>query len=138
MAHGSNITVALGPSGAGDHKHLNLDSDGNLKVNASGTGTGAPITQGTPTDRSGTITVGGTSQSMMSANTSRKFLFIQNLHPTEDLWIRFGSAAAVDGVGSIVLGPTQTYENPSHYIMTSAIHVIAATTGHKFTAYEGT
>ena len=87
-----------------------------------------------PTNGSGSITTGGTAQNALSANSGRKYLFIQNVS-TGDLW--FSSiATAVQDQPSIRLRPGDSYENPPHFCPTGAISVIGATTGQKFTARE--
>lgn len=88
-----------------------------------------------PTDRSGSITVGGTAQQAMAANTARVEAFVQNIDTTnlEDLWINItGGTAAANTAGSYRL-PTGTGWSGK---VTSAISVVAATTGHKFSAGE--
>src|ERR1044072_454479 len=56
-----------------------------------------PTSSGALTDRSGTITTGGTSQQMMAANGTRSYLLISNNAPPnlEALWINFGTAALI-------------------------------------------
>jgi len=98
--------------------------------------TTAPIS-GALTDKSGTITTGGTAQTAAAANTSRKYLFIENPYTaTETLWFSTVAAAVADSP-SIALQPGDTWENPPHFCPTGAVSVIAATTGHKWTAREG-
>lgn len=94
-----------------------------------------PVTSGflpTGTNRSGTITEGGSAQQLAAANASRKALDGQNIS-AGDLWINeFGGTAAVGASGS--------YKVPSGYsfsIGTSqAISIIGATSGQAFTATE--
>lgn len=84
------------------------------------------------TNRSGTITLGGTSQTLAAADSTRRHLTIQNLS-TGDLWINeLGGAAAIDTVGSNRLPPgaSATITSPL------ALAIIGATTGQKFTAAE--
>jgi hypothetical protein len=69
---------------------------------------GAPSGAATPTDRSGTLTTGGTSQTLAAANSSRKCLFVQNpataagegIATAEDLYINNNAVAAVVGNGA--------------------------------------
>ena len=99
----------------------------------------------TMTERSSTVTAGGTSQQLAAANASRRYLFIQNPNTTagqgvtaENLYIRFGAVAAgIDNGTAIELlpGASLTYESLAS--PTQAIQVIAATTAHKFIAMEG-
>lgn len=109
-----------------------LDALGNLKVAAIASGVTGPFT-----DRSGTITVGGTSQQLAAANAARRYLIVQNPPTaTENLYINFTTAAST-GAGSIGLIPGSAYTMESDFINTEAVTVIAATTGHVFTAKEG-
>jgi len=91
---------------------------------------------GTLTDRSGTITTGFTAQQAAAANTSRHYLFIQNPSTAPgSLWFST-VATAVAASPSIELVPGASYETGS-FVPTGAVSVIAATTGHAFTAREG-
>ena len=88
------------------------------------------------TDRSGTITTGGTAQDAMAANSNRRYLFIQNNHSSADLWVNFGADANTNQP-SFKLTAGQSYENPAHFCPTSRVSVIGGTTGQTFTAKEG-
>ena len=89
---------------------------------------------GTLTDRSGTITTGGTAQQLMAANASRKGFSVQNLS-TGDLWVReLGTAAATQPSMKLVSGAY--FETPAGYGATGAISIFGATTGQAFTARE--
>lgn len=86
------------------------------------------------TDISGTITAGGSSQQISTAH-SRKYLLVQNpSSATESLWVNFGAAATV-GQPSIEIA-AGTALVLSSFIPSQTITVIAATTGHAFTAKE--
>ncbi len=89
------------------------------------------------TDRSGTITAGGTAQTAAAANSGRQYLLIQNLDASEDLWVRFGATAAVATPGSVKLLGNSGMTFESGPCATGLVSVIAATTGHKFTIWEG-
>ena len=91
---------------------------------------------GTLTNRSGTIATGGTAQQLAAANASRKYLLIENPSQTEDLWFNFTTTAIV-GQPSILLRPNGSYVAESSYVSTEAISIIAATTAHPFVAKEG-
>lgn len=91
---------------------------------------------GTVTNRSGTITSGGTAQTLAPIKSGRRYLFIQNVDASEDLWFNYTTAAVVDQP-SIRLRPGEAYENPDGFCSSELISVIAATTGHKFVAKEG-
>lgn len=88
------------------------------------------------TDCSGTITAGGTAQTLVAANTGRQYLFIQNVDASEDLWFNYTTAATADKP-SIRLAPRESYESSGGFVSTELVSVIAATTGHKYTAKEG-
>lgn len=90
---------------------------------------------GTLTDRSGTITAGGTAQQLMAANAARIGFAIQNLSATADLWINpLGAAAASQP--SIKLVPGAYFEAPAGFGAVGAISVFSATTGVAFSARE--
>ena len=83
------------------------------------------------TDVSGTITTGGTAQSLASANASRKGFSIQNIS-TGDLWVRAGGVAAV-GVGvKVPAGALYEFSYPP----SQAISIFGAVTGQAFTAQD--
>ena len=87
----------------------------------------------TITDKSGTITSGGTAQTIAAANTIRRYLLIQN-HSDTDAWVDFGTDA-VAGQPSIKL-----YANGGSYeplvISSASISIYGAVTGKEFTAKE--
>lgn len=93
--------------------------------------------RGTLTDRSGTITSGGTAQSLAGSNASRKYLLIVNpITATEPLYVNF-TTTAVAGSPSIGLNPGDSFVMENGFVSTEAISVIAATTSHTYTAKEG-
>lgn len=93
--------------------------------------------QGALTDRSGSITAGGTAQQLIAVNSARKYLFIRNpITATERLWFNFTTTAVADSP-SIALDPGDTFVMEGTFVSTEAISVLAATTGHKITAKEG-
>lgn len=91
---------------------------------------------GTPTDLGGTITAGGTQQTLAAANTSRKLLVVQNPSNApsgESLFIAVAGNATVNGAGNyaeLVPGGSCTVYG------TSAVSIIGATTAHRFIATE--
>lgn len=91
--------------------------------------------QGAPTDRSGTITTGGTSQTLAAALSTRTYIEIQNISD-ETMYINFGAAATVDS-NSFKIVAGGSYVNPAHFCPTGTITIIGATTGKKFVAKEG-
>ena len=104
------------------------DSTGKLQVAVHGNNTV------TITDRSGTITAGGTAQTIAAANASRRGFEIQN-QSTTDLYMST-LATAVLTQPSLRIPPGALYEMPSTSIRTGAVSVIGATTGQAFYARE--
>lgn len=89
-------------------------------------------TLGTGTNRSGSITTGGTAQQLAPSNTSRAGLDIQNIS-SGDLWINeTGGTAAVDTAGSWKVPAGQFFSVATN----RAISVLGATTGQSWTATE--
>ncbi len=89
---------------------------------------------GTLTDRSGTAT--SVSTTVMAANASRRFLFIQNLG-NAPIYINFTSAATV-GAGSIELSQFASFVMEDSFITTEAVTVIRSGGANlAFTAKEG-
>lgn len=95
------------------------------------------ITSGrfTFTDRSGTITAGGTAQQLAAANATRNGWKIWNLS-NGDLWINEVGSTAVLNQPSFKLPPGGYYENSYGGVTVSAISIIGATTGQAFAARE--
>jgi len=96
-----------------------------------------PITFSTATitSRSGTITLGGTAQSFMLANSVRKGWFLQN-NSTGDLWVnRFGGTASA-AQPSLLIRAGEIYETPAGGSGGNALSIYGATTGQAFTAGE--
>ena len=88
----------------------------------------------TDTDRSGTITAGGTGQSLMAANTSRVQWNLQNpVSATEKL--QFSKVGATGPWYDLNPGSFAGDDGSTCY--QGQLWVIAATTGHAFTADEG-
>lgn len=89
----------------------------------------------TPTDLSSTIAAGGTAQPLLSAAT-RARVVIFNPDASEDLWVApFGTTAVAYGQGSICV-PAKwrlTLDGPE---ASTALSIVGATTGHKFTAWS--
>lgn len=96
---------------------------------------GAP--NATPTNCSGTITSGGTAQNAFTAGATKHGFTIMNLS-TENMWVSFTTTAAADTVASYMLNPAATgvaggsYSTPFGFGMNTALSVIGATTGNKF------
>lgn len=110
-----------------------------LKLDGADIGASNPVpiaySTATITPRSGTITLGGTAQSFMTANAARKGWFIQN-NSTGDLWVnRFGGTASA-AQPSILVRPGRMYETPPGGSGGNALSIFGATTGQAFTAGE--
>ena len=85
------------------------------------------------TDRSSTITTGGTAQAMMAENLGRERGFVYNPNASGSLWFNpLGGTAAANGAGSIEVVPGQLVPFDAR----NAISIIHASTGAKFTAGE--
>lgn len=87
------------------------------------------------TDRSGTITSGGTAQQVVAASTDRRYLLIQNLS-TENLWVNFAGTATPGGGSILILANGGSVVAEGTFIPHSAVSIYGATTGSAFTAYE--
>lgn len=123
----------------GDQYGATVFSDGALKVSLSGSSVSTvTISAATATtDRSGTMTTGSTSQQVMAANATRRYLLIENpVGATETLFVGVGITASTAS-GSISLVPGGSYCESGAAVPSNAINVNAATTGHAFTALEG-
>lgn len=84
------------------------------------------------TDRSGSITTGGTAQQLAASNANRAGLSGQNIS-TGDLWVNeVGGTAAVDTAGSYKVPAGAGFEVAT----SNAISIVGDTTGQKFTATE--
>ncbi len=90
----------------------------------------------TRTDKSGTITTGGTAQTIIASNAARKGFEIQN-QSTGDLYFST-LATAIQGQPSVRVAPGQLYETPIGGAGTGAVSLIGATTGQAFAAREWT
>jgi hypothetical protein len=86
-------------------------------------------------DRSGTITAGGTAQTLMVYNDAREGFMVQN-NSTGDLWINELGSTAVASQPSIKIASGQLYESPKNLPCPYAISIIGATTSQAFTARE--
>lgn len=96
----------------------------------------API-RGSLTNRSGTISAGGTAQTLAAANLARNYLLIANPSAnTATLWIDFG-VAAVAAAPSIEIRPGGALVFEAGFIPTDAVSILAATTATPFIAKEG-
>lgn len=118
-----------------DYSPIAVDSAGRVMVSAGGGSVTVQGSNGGLTDISGSITVGGTSQQLAAANSSRRYLFIQNVS-VNLLWIDFG-VAAVEDSPSIKLNPNASFTMDGTFISKDQINIIGPITGRKWTAKEG-
>jgi hypothetical protein len=103
-----------------------------IRTNTATAATGSALV--TKTDRSGTVTLGGTAQTLAAANASRRGFSIQNTS-AGDLWFST-EATAVALSPSFKIPPNALYEEPAHGVDGGAISIIGATTGQAFSARE--
>lgn len=96
---------------------------------------GICLADNVPTDGSGAITTGGTSQVVFAANSNRRYLEIQNISD-ETMYVNFGAAATTDS-NSFKLVAGAVYVNASNYCPQGTVTVIGATAGKKFVAKQG-
>lgn len=93
-----------------------------------------------PTDCSGSITTGGTAQNAFTASATRHGFTIVNFDTTEPLWISFTGTATASTPGSYPLAAATattftgagSYTSPIGLGMSTALSVVATTTGHKW------
>ena len=86
------------------------------------------------TNKSGTITLGGTAQTAIAANTARVGCSIQNTS-TGVMWVSDVGTAAPNG-SSMLLLPGGEYVSPINAKIVGAISVYGATTGQSFAGRE--
>lgn len=146
MADNVNITPGSGAVIATDEVTLNailvqiqrmkagFGADGSYSDVEAGNGFPVSPQRKSFTNRSGTITTGGTAQTLAAANANRGYFFIQN-HSTGDLWIDFG-ATAVQSQPSIRIPSEGSFVLEGLGCSTEAVSVIGAATGQAFTAKE--
>ena len=99
---------------------------------------------GTYTSKNASITGGGTAQTLIASNASRRRFYIQNpctatgqgIAAVESIYINFTTTAGVNNGTSIEILACGSYESDAGPITTQAISVNAATTGHKIVAGE--
>lgn len=132
-----NSTATLGiPTGAA----IITDVDGTIQrylrglVTMAATGTLVKQGGGALTDRSGTVTSGGTSQQVAAANASRKFFCYQNTSD-ETQFLNFGAAASA--ANSFEIGPKGYWESGPNFCPTGTVNMLGATTAKSYTAKEG-
>lgn len=86
-------------------------------------------------DRSGTITTGGTAQTLMVENSAREGFMVQN-NSTGDLWINELGNTAAASQPAIKIASGQIYETVQGQPCLYAVSIFGATTAQAFTARE--
>lgn len=104
-------------------------------INALAQQVGLAVKQSSLIDGSGTITTGGTAQTVFAANGSRRYLYVQN-NSTAALWINF-TTAATTSQPSLEIVAGNSFVMDSSFVSTEAVSIIGATTGQTFTAKQG-
>lgn len=112
---------------AGNYGNIKTDSSGNLYTTTNSI-------SAVLVDRSGSIAVGGTAQTLAAVNANRKYLLIQNNSDT-NMWINF-TITAVVGQPSILLIPNASFVMETRIISTELVSIICASSGKTFTAKE--
>lgn len=134
----ANPVLIAGSDGT-DARTLATDASGNLKiVTPAGQVVTTQLSNSSYTDRSGTITSGGTAQQLCASNSTRKKLYVINTDDTgtsESLWINF-TTTAVRAHPSIELKVGAQWAEDASACSNEAVSVIATTTGHAWTAKE--
>lgn len=96
---------------------------------------GGPLVNEVLTDRSGTVTLGGTAQTLMAANANRRGFLVQN-NSAGPLWINELGGAAVQAQPSVQIPTGQTYVSQPNASTATAVSIVGATTAQAFTARE--
>lgn len=86
-------------------------------------------------DYSSLITVGGTSQLAAANKGDRTFLRVQNVS-ANDMWCRFGQAAAVNSGILIKAGQTAEFYRATEPQITQKIYILGATTNDRYTMQD--
>jgi len=90
---------------------------------------------GSLTDRSGSITTGGTAQTVAAANWQRTYFFFMNLSDT-DMSLDFGASATADTALLLVSKGSVEFVAPG-FVPGGLVSVLCASTGKKFACKEG-
>lgn len=89
------------------------------------------------TDRSGTITTGGTAQQVMTINAVRHYYIFQNIS-TGDFWYSFTNPTPTPGgLGCFKVTPGGTTTPDPQFVTSQAMYLYGATTGQAFSLSEG-
>lgn len=111
-------------------------SDGTAAVGTASNPLSVAQVQGTLTDHSGTLGAVATSQQVMAANSSRRYLYVQNPSSADTLWINF-TTAATQAQPSIQMLPGGSFVMEGSFVSTEAVNIIGPTAGDAFIAKEG-
>lgn len=125
----SSAVVIQGEVSPGIYPNISVDSAGRLA-----TTTSVSPMSGAFTDKSGTMSVGGTSQQVAASNSSRKYIFVENIS-THNCYINFG-VAAVTTQPSLLLLPNSSFVMEGSAITTQSVNINCSTTGDAYTAKE--
>ncbi len=125
--------VALGQEGQA--VALTCQDSGALNVTSTVAIGDVYLSTRTSTDKSGTVASGGSAQTAIAANASRKGWMLSNLS-NDILYVRDDGSAASATTG-VPLYPGQTI-NDGGQVSTSLISVLGATTGDAYSAKEYT
>lgn len=87
-----------------------------------------------PTDLSGSITLGGTAQTVKVLTPSRSFLFIHN--PGDEAFYYDLTGTAVVGRGVVMYPGGSSTLTPGDFVIPGAISIIGPTTGQRYTIWE--
>jgi len=92
---------------------------------------------GTLADCSGTITTGGTSQSLIAAaTTTRHYLLIQNIGSAQ-IGLKEGTGASIGVAGTLTIGPGGSLVFEGSFVPQNAFAIVGPTTGQSFTCKQG-
>lgn len=140
----SAVVTGTGAGGAGIPRvTVSNDSTVGLVAGTATIGSLNPLA-GTYTSKNLTLTTGGTAQTLIASNASRRKFYIQNpctaagqgIAAVESIYISFTGSAGVNNGTSIEILACGSYESDAGPISTQAISVNAATTNHKIVAGE--
>lgn len=135
-AHAGSI-IQCDPNATGSTAYPNVSCTSNGAINVNATvSQSAGSTAGAVTDGSGTITTGNTSQQVFSANSTRRYLFIQNTS-AGNLWINFGTSATEgSGAGSIIIFPNSSFVMEQNAVTNQTVNINGQTAGQSFVAKQ--
>lgn len=123
---GTTISTGNGVTGAGTQR---------VTISSDNTAFSTKAATGTLTNRSGTTSgTPSTSTQIMASNSTRQYLFIQNVGATT-IWINF-TTAAVTTQPSIQLSSGANFIMESSFVSTEAVNVISTGTSIAFAAKE--